>query len=163
MYFVPLQNHLDLFGEVNISGEGLHILTYVLALMIIKHSKIFNVPYLLWHKATLTSVAERLPVGVSLTVLKTDVCPDWEKNTYLPHTRRTPYNNHGNNILHFLYLSPPIYQSLVFFLPFKITLWVLSSHNVGFRKDDMCGSVLQNKISVHYFWVFVLITFKNIS
>ena len=68
-----------------------------------------------------------------------------------------PYNYHGNKIPH-LYIYPSLFIKVVFFLQFKITLWVLSSHNVGLRKDDMCGWVLPKKnlfiITVYLFYLF---------
>ena len=66
------------------------------ALMAIEQSGFFNVAHLLWHgptlynghlrgPVTLTPVAERLAVELSLPVLKTKVCPNRGSNTNLPH------------------------------------------------------------------------------
>ena len=72
------------------------------ALMAIEQWGFFNVPYLLWHGPTvynghlrgpvsLTPVAERLGVKLSLPVCTSQVCRDRGSNPELPHARRTLY------------------------------------------------------------------------
>ena len=73
------------YGNVTITDEGLQILTYA--------RQFFSVPHLLWHGAfvnngrhlrglvTLTPIAERLTVELSLPVFITSVCRDWDSNT----------------------------------------------------------------------------------
>ena len=72
------------------------------ALMAIEQWGLFNVPHLQWHgptlynghlrgPVTLTPVAERLAVGLSLAVFTTQVCRDRGSNRDLQHARRTLY------------------------------------------------------------------------
>ena len=72
------------------------------ALMAIDQWVVFNVPHLLWHgptlynghlrgPVTLTPVAERLAVELSLPVFTTQVCRDRWSDPDLPHARRTLY------------------------------------------------------------------------
>ena len=72
------------------------------ALMAIEQWGFFNVPHLLWHgptlyngylrgPVTLTPIAERLAVELSLPVFTTQVCRDRGSNPDLSHARRTLY------------------------------------------------------------------------
>ena len=72
------------------------------ALMVIEQWGFFNVPHLLWYgptlynghlrgPVTLTPVADRLAVELSLPVFTIQVCCDRGLNSYLPHARRTFY------------------------------------------------------------------------
>ena len=98
VFFVPLVN----FSHVTIAGERLQIFDLCSTLVAVEQWVFFNVLYLLlpgptlYHDRlrvpmTLTRVAERLAVELSLPVLTTQVCGDWGSNPYLPHARRTLY------------------------------------------------------------------------
>ena len=84
--FWGLSSHSRIFhsyDDVTITGEGLQILTYA------RHSwplssegslaSVYNGH--LRGPVTLTLIAERLAVELSLPVFTTKVCPDWDSNT----------------------------------------------------------------------------------
>ena len=90
---------LHSYGDFTIADEGLQILTFARH---IEQWGFFNVPHRLRHgptvynghlrgPVTLTPVAERLAVELSLPVFTNRVCRDRESNPDLPHTRRTLY------------------------------------------------------------------------
>ena len=69
------------------------------ALMVIEQWGFFCVPHLLWHgtsvynghlrgPVTLTPIAERLEVELSLPIFTTSVCRSWDSKTNLPPARR---------------------------------------------------------------------------
>ena len=98
MYFLfvwGLSSHSRIFrsyGDVTITGEGLQIFDLCSALMAIEQLGFFSMPHLLWHGAsiyyghlrgpvTLTPIAERLALELSLPVFTTWVCRGWDSNT----------------------------------------------------------------------------------
>ena len=101
--FLSHSNIFHFFGDVTIFGEGLQNLTSV------RHSWSFSSegslachaycdtghPFIMvisdLGPVTLTPIAERLAVELSLPVLTTQVCFDRKSNPDLPHTRRKIY------------------------------------------------------------------------
>ena len=86
-FFVPLEI-LQTYGYVTISRKGLQILTYAVfsrplsskVSLAYRHgSFVYNGH--LWGPSTLTPVAERLAVELSLPVFTTQFCLDWDSNT----------------------------------------------------------------------------------
>ena len=101
-FFVTLQNFTLVWRRHQYRWRATNFYPYS-ALMAIEHWGFFSVLHLVWHgptlsnghlrgPVTLTPVAERLAVELSLTVLTTDVCPDLGSNPDLPHARWTLYH-----------------------------------------------------------------------
>ena len=72
---VPLENSHS-YGDISITGEGMHIRRDGPALMAIKTWEFFSMPHLLWHRASIihghlkepvipTPIAERFAVELS--------------------------------------------------------------------------------------------------
>ena len=83
---------LHSYGDVIIAGEGLKFFYLYSALMAIEQLRFFIVPHLLWHEEsvynghirgplTLTPIAERFEVELSLPFFTDYVCRGWDSNT----------------------------------------------------------------------------------
>ena len=94
------------FGDVNITGEGLQILTYIVssAPMAIEQRGFFGVPHLLWHGAsvynvhllgpvTLTPIAESWAVELLPSIFTTKVCRGWDSNIQSSACRTNALNH----------------------------------------------------------------------
>ena len=91
VFFVPLENFSFIWRRHHCWWRASNV-DLCSALMAIRQWGFFSVPHLLWHGAsvynghlrgpvTLTSIAERLAVELSLPVFTTYVCRGWDTNT----------------------------------------------------------------------------------
>ena len=101
-FIVPLENFSLIWRNHHCRWRAANFDLVCSALMTIKQWGFFNVPHLLWHgpapynghlrgTVTLSPLAERWAVELSLPVFTTQVCRDWGSNPNLPNARWTLY------------------------------------------------------------------------
>ena len=102
-FFIPLENFSLIWRRHHCRWRAANFdLCSALTCTAIEQWGFFNVPHLLWHgptlynghrrgHVTLTPVAERLAVELSLPVFTTQVCRDRGSNPDFPHARPTLY------------------------------------------------------------------------
>ena len=106
LVFVPLENFLLVWRRHHYRGRATNF-DLISVLMVIEQWGFFNVPHLLWHKptlynchlrgpVTLTPVAERLAVELSLPVFNSSVCCGWDSNTQPSSFRTDALNDCAN-------------------------------------------------------------------